>query len=366
MGGRVAADPQSPAPEEIRALMGQIFESLQTLLPLSVSDAYADPRNRARIDSALERLATNAGALASHGRQKDAGFAYLGHHLAEDARSIQTSYESGDLERSRFLLQQLTEYCITCHSRLPSPGDAAVSEHFVDHGTLAALPLEERASLLIATRRFDEALATLERLFASRSVHAAELLSPLTDYLIVSIRVKGDRKRPLETLQTFSRRPDLWRNLRLDVARWIADLKQLSQEELSGADPATAKRLLEEAKTMISFPGDRAALVHYVVASGILHRYAEAHARDASPDLAETYYYLGLVESRIGRDYWISQSGMFLESSIRLAPGEPFAEQAYALLEEEIILGYSGSGGVHVPPDLEQNLDELRRLIDTQ
>jgi tetratricopeptide (TPR) repeat protein len=365
--GELAAEQQAPTREEIRATMRQIFESVRTLLPLSVSDsAYADARNRDRIHPALQSLATHADVLASHGRRKDASFGYLGRHLATDARSILDSYEFGDVEQSQFLLRQLTEYCVTCHSRLPSPNDSPLAEQFVDQSALTALSLEERATLLIATRRFDEALSTLERLFASTSVHSASLLSPLTDYLIVSIRVKRDLERPIRTLETFSKRPDLWRNLRLDVTRWIADLRALAERDLSRADLDSAKRLIEESKGMIHFPGDRAALVHYVVASSILHRYAEAHAGETSRELAEAYYYLGLVESRIGRDYWISQSGMFLESSIRLAPGAPFAEKAYALLEEEIILGYSGSGGVHIPPDLEQGLDELQRLIDAQ
>jgi tetratricopeptide (TPR) repeat protein len=361
----VAAEQDAPTREEIRATMRQIFESVRTVLPLSVNDStYADPRNRDRIQPALQSLAAHADVLARHGRRKDAGFGYLGRHLATDTRTILSSYESGEFEQSQFLLRQLTEYCVTCHSRLPSPNDSPVSEQFVDQGALAGLSLEERATLLIATRRFDEALSTLERLFASTSVHSANLLSPLTDYLVVSIRVKGDLARPLQTLETFSRRPDLWRNLRLDVEQWIADLRALGGDALAGADLASAKRLIEEAKGMINFPGDRSALVHYVVASSILHRYAEAHAQEKSRDLAEAYYYLGLVESRIGRDYWISQSGMFLESSIRLAPDELFAEKAYALLEEEIILGYSGSGGIHIPPDLEQSLHELQKLID--
>ncbi len=148
------------------------------------------------------------------------------------------------------------------------------------------------------------------------------------------------------------------------MERWVADLKELADRDLPRADLATAKLLLDEARAMISFPADRSALVHYIVASSMLHRYVEAHAGDDDRNLAEAYYHLGLIESRIGRDYWVSQTGAFLESSIRLAPREPFAEQAYALLEEEIILGYSGSDGIHVPEDLERNLAELKQLVD--
>ena len=110
-------------------------------------------------------------------------------------------------------------------------------------------------------------------------------------------------------------------------------------------------------------PTDRAALVHYVVASTILHRYIESHPI-GGPDIAEAYYLLGLTESRVGRAYWVSQADFFLETAIRMAPKQPFAEQAYALLEEETILEWSGSSGIHLPANVEQRLSELRELID--
>ena len=46
-----------------------------------------------------------------------------------------------------------------------------------------------------------------------------------------------------------------------------------------------------------------------------------------------------------------------------MAPRSPHAEKAYALLEEYTVLGYSGSGGIHVPPDVQARLDELYALV---
>ncbi|NIR59423.1 MAG: hypothetical protein GWO02_07830, partial [Gammaproteobacteria bacterium] len=126
--GAGAQEAAAPTRAEIRATMAQIFDSLRVLLPLSVSDdAYTDPRQRETARAALEVLATHASTLASHGQRKDAGFGHLSRYLAEDSRDIQRSFETGELERSRFLLRQLTEYCVACHARLPSPGDSPLS-----------------------------------------------------------------------------------------------------------------------------------------------------------------------------------------------------------------------------------------------
>ena len=71
-------------------------------------------------------------------------------------------------------------------------------------------------------------------------------------------------------------------------------------------------------------------------------------------------------ESRIGRDTWVSPSASFLEAAVRTAPREPFAEQAYALLEEAAILGWASEDSLLLPPDVERRLAELRALLDAR
>jgi hypothetical protein len=350
-------------PEETRATMKRIFESIRVLLPLSVRDEeFRDPAKEAEIRRALGDLASNASALAQHADGAAPEFRFLGGSLERDALETLRMYESGRFESAEFFLHQLTEYCVACHTRLPSSGDSPLAESFVDRTSLARLPPVERSKLEIATRQFDHALSTLETLFGSPSVSPATLLGPLTDYLVVCVRVKGDLERPVPALERFARRPDLWASLRSDVEHWLEVLREIGGRPIP-ADLATARAFVDRARREISFPTDRRALVHYVVASSALHRFIESHpARDA--DLAEAYYLLGLTESRIGRDYWVSQADFYLETAIRTAPREASARQAFALLEEETILGHTGSAGTHVPEEVQARLDELRRLVD--
>ncbi len=214
----------------------------------------------------------------------------------------------------------------------------------------------------MATRRFDEALDSFEGILGSPEYPPASLLDPITDYLILSVRVKQNPKRAVPVLEAFARRPDLWRYLRLDVEYWIASLRRLEGAVRAPPELARARALLDEARMQIRFPADRRVLVHYVVASSILHRFVEANPEGEAA--AEAYYLLGLVESRIGRNAWVSQAGVLLEEAIRLAPKAPFAETAYAILEEETLLDYGGAEGEPLPPDVAANLAELRGLLD--
>ena len=59
----------------------------------------------------------------------------------------------------------------------------------------------------------------------------------------------------------------------------------------------------------------------------------------------------------------MSETEQDLETSIRIDPSGPFAETAYALLEEYTFEAFGGSEGVEVPPDVEARLRELRGLV---
>ena len=80
--------------------------------------------------------------------------------------------------------------------------------------------------------------------------------------------------------------------------------------------------------------------------------------------LSEAYYLLGLAESHISRGYWVSETDFYLERAIRLAPRTQSARDAYELLESYTISAFSGSAGMTVPQDIEENLEELKKLID--
>lgn len=347
-----------------QADMRAIYASIATLLPLSVDDAaFRSPEERVRIRTALAQLAGRAEHVGSHIAGDDRRIRYLARSLSRETNEALRRFEEGRFESAQFVVRRLTDFCVACHTRIPSPADSPVARGFVSDATLAKLAADERASIQVATRRFDDALTTYEALFASPSVQPAELLEPLSEYLRVSIRVKNDLERPRPILRKFVARPDLWSNLRGDVNDWLAALdKHVGQPQVSPS-PASANKLLDEAQRVMRYPADRRGLVQQLLASSELHRYLERHAGQTGRDVAEAYYLLGLIESRTNFNYLVSESDFYLETAIRMAPGDPIGEQAFDLLEEETVLGWTGSSGDHMPADVRRNLDALRDLV---
>lgn len=349
--------------ERTQARMREIFASMRLLLPLSADGDLGAPDERPAVTKALEALAADADLLAAHARENDPGRAYLGRSLATDARNALDRYREGRTESAAFLVQQATENCIACHAKLPSSGDSPVAETFVDATALAKLRPEERARLQIATRQFDDALATLEDLFADPGVHPSAMLGPLTDYLLVSVRVKNDFDRPVPVLERFAKRPDLWVQLRGDVEQWVRDLRELRSLRDQPPTLDTARRLVQEARSGSPLAPDERHLVRYVVASSLLHRWLAEPDR-APAEQSEAWALLGVCELQIGDTFWLSQADFYLETAIRRAPGTEPAKRAYELLEAETIESYTGAAGVDLPVSVQKRLAELHALAE--
>ena len=186
----------------------------------------------------------------------------------------------------------------------------------------------------------------------------------IDEYLELVLRVKTDPSRAAAVLRTLLARRDLSPAMRTNVEAWVADLDALDAPA-AGSRVAQAREHISRAESRSRYPNDRLGLVHYVAASGLLNRESST-STSAGPELAEVYYLQGLIESRIGRSFWLSETEFLLETAIELDPSGPHAENAYALLEEFTISGYSGSDGAHVPEDVQRRLDALRESINRQ
>jgi hypothetical protein len=359
-----AAALSDAAPPSTRDAMAEIFESVQTLLLLSLDDGeLSDPANALALERALKRLDEYSSELARHGRGKsEASFAFFSRSLAGDARAVREHFRSGPPAESRRLLYQLVESCIGCHSRLPSDADSPLSTRLTRDPRIARLELDERVRLEVATRQFDAALLTYEAILTSPdfSPQDMELLGILDDYLELCIHVRSDSQRALSALQTLSTRSDVPAGLRSDLRERkeaLAALGSSGQE----ADLARARALVLEGEAISRDRPDRSGVVQYLGASGILHRIVADESRSPG-ELAEAYYLLAVVSSRVGRVYWPSPEELYLQTAIELAPGTDIARNAYRLLEELVTFGYTGSAGTRIPPELRDRLEALRRL----
>jgi cytochrome c556 len=362
----VAAQGADSRRDKTRSIMDEIYVVLQDLLPMSIDQkAFHDEKNAKNVQEQAARLAKNAHLLEQHVRANEPALEFIAKSMGTDAREISRRLQEGRLEEARFVLHNITENCISCHIKFSAKQDFPGSTEFFKKVNIGKLSLVDQARLQIATRQFDQALDTLEKLFSSSEIAPADLvfMDTFTDYLKVAVRVKGDVSRAKKTLEKFVQRKDLPDFVTYNVRDWIAGLDYIADKKLvQKSDLETARQLVGRARGLMEYPRDRDGMVHMIVASGTLNEFVIGGKR-APAELSEAYYLLGLIESVIGRSFWISQSEYYLEAAIRTAPKTEFARKSYALLEENLILDYSGSSGTNLPDEVKSRLRELRGLI---
>lgn len=351
---------------QLKVAMNKIYHSLQDLLPLSLEPGgFKHASQQRKVKAALQTLSSEAKWIRQHAAPEDQGFAFLSESLAADAAGAYRHFNEGRTAESQFLIRHVTENCIACHSRLPS-GDAHPSKTLFNSIDAKRLNKDQRALLLIATRQFDDAMKTFEDMFNDPSFlkSQAVLLNPFLDYLSIAVRVKGDYARARATMEKVLTRTELPERVGDDVRMWVASLKQLEKNPPVGGDKLEkAKELMANGKKEMEYPTDRSGLIYYLAASGLLNQYIHDDKPSDPKKLGEAYYLLGMAETVTGRSYWLSQTDRYLEAAIRTAPSAPYARKAFNLLEENVVMGYSGSSGTHIPADVQAKLKELGRLV---
>lgn len=384
LDGPSSADPaesaEPAAPVDPRPTMRQVFNEMKVLIPLSLNeDRWSDPANRAQILASLDRLERSADTLERHGRSREAGFDELALNFARDLREARDNYREGAYDESRFFLTGSLQNCVSCHVRLPYDQSFPMADQLIDQVEIQALPPRERAWLFVTVRRFEAALTVWEALMRDPNVSPAELDAEgvLVDYLDVSLRVRGNIERSRRELAALAKRKDVPVYLGRRLAEWIKALDGLDPKKFDPAKPASLDlgvSLAEQAGQVAEGPFGRNGLIQDLASASLLVRWLETDrlhrasetknpTRRERENTSKAYYWLGVVEARSLDGFWVNLSERHFEAAIRADPKGPYAERAYAQLEEAEVLGYGGSSGVHLPADVWSNLKELRELM---
>jgi hypothetical protein len=351
--------------------MHQAFEALATLLPASLDpDRFGDPAQRDALQIAFERLASAAQALAEHGTGRDEAFRLLSRSLAEDADEAAERFARGRTDEAAFRVQQLSQRCVACHSRLPSAREFPMAEKLVGRAEVRGLPPEDRARLLVATRRFGDALTSWEAMFADPAVPpmSLDLGGMLADYLTVAIRVEGDLARAERALRALAARGDTPRYLRRRLDGWAASLRELRAPAAPAPRLERAAALAARSQSLAEFPLAQDGLVLDLDASALLHQEVEArraaHAAGDDPELARAFWLLGALEDRTVHSYWFPQTEVYMEAAVRAAPRDPVAARAYERIEESLLVDYGAMRAEDLPEEARARLAELSRLME--
>lgn len=367
MGQKLGA-PGSVAVPPLKQDMQGIFVPLSVALPYSFdASTFASSTDRAMLSKQLKQLADSAGKLSQHVKTKDPAFQFVARTLQRDATDVSRLFDAGQFEEARYILHNMTDSCIACHTALPESSQAPGAPAFFATIKVEDMPSFERAHYFVVARQYDDALRAYEAQFRTSTVPftGALALPHVVEYLRLCINVKNDPARAARLIDSIAGEGKVARHVREQAARWSAALSKAAKAGiLDRPDLSVANRLLAEGRVNAEFPDDRDGLVETLLANAIAERIVKIRAEGA-PDLAGAYYVLGVSEARLGRPFWLSREANHLEWAIRLGPHAAFASKAYTRLEDIVMRESTPPLGVEIPIEAKHILADLRALMES-
>ncbi len=362
----VSSEPVAP----IRQEMGGLFVALSDLLPLVLNKAaFEDPKNAREIISLLHRMQDLSGKMVASTKKfadNDPSIPFVAERFDHDINMSIDMWNSGDRVVPRRLMRNVTDYCISCHTRTSKGlhlSDVIQSQRF------KAMPALTKAEYLAATRQFTEALKQYEQVLIDRPLAKSDPDAwdmAVRKMLAISVRVQKDPSLTTELLSRIQESPEnIPPSLRGDIAMWRQSAKTWTTERRppSMNDKERfelAKRLIAEGQAVAQkLPGG--ALIEYMRASAILHDLlGRSHGGESEQEMlwlaGQTADYLRDLNLGTLQD-------AYYEGCVRKGKDKNLSTKCLNALETSMLQSYGVASRAGLPSYAKRQLEDLSKVI---
>lgn len=349
--------------------MQELSKTLSELIPLVTSRTrFNAEENEEKILKQTTRLRELAHSLKSGtAPNQDPTLLVMSGMFEEDLDRALQSLKSGNREHARFVLRDTASYCIQCHTQ--SNNGPQFPYLNLDINAEELNPLN-RAEFYAATRQFDRALDEYRKVIQDESVAQAvpfEWEQAVRSALAIVVRVKQDPKEAAAILDLVEKNKGRPQTIKQTLQAWKRSIREWSREKRT--DPLSAKKKLALAERLVNraqksqeLPLEHAQDIYYFRASSLLHDVLAEQGQSSGGMSAQALYLAGIAsEATRDMNFWTLHE-TYYELCIKKAPQTQIAKQCFDRLHDSITLGYSGSGGVRIPPEVAKQLENLRAL----
>jgi hypothetical protein len=372
MPGRAAtgASSQGQSRAPIRQEMGGLFVAISDFLPLVLNKAeFESPKNAREVASLMNRLQDLSGKMTASTKRfadNDPSIPFIAEKFNEDVRMAIEMWNNGDRVIPRRLMRNVTDYCISCHTRTSKGlhlSDVIQSQRFKSMPSLA------KAEYLAATRQFEDALKHYEHVLVDKPLAKTDPESwslAVRKMMAISVRVQENASLTTDLLSKIQDTPEsIPPSMRGEIAAW----RQSAKSWMSERRPASmsdqerfelAKRLVSEGQAL-SAKVEGGALIEYMRASAIMHNLM-GRVKDG-PQIQEMMWVAGQASENI-RDLnmWTMQD-IYYEGCIRKGKDKTLAGRCLEAMEKSLLRTYGAASKAGLPPFTKNQLDELTKLL---
>lgn len=295
----------------------------------------------------------------------DPGLLYLTDAFKEDIGRAYQSLKDGYVDYAKYTLKNSTSYCIACHTRTSSGAQFPLIKAFAE--PLKSAPWVSQLEFEAASRQFDsvytQVMDELQRK-ECRSLSSLDLERGVRLALSIAVRVKQSPEKTLELAKAIQKSKCTTLPMKEAAKDWEQATRAWKKEkppQLNTVEAALAegRRLVKKADTLPSRGNDE---VYYLRATAVLHELLRKFPNTRK--MPEALFLIGVSYSPLQElGLWNLQENYF-QACILEAPHTDIAEKCYSRFEQSVVLGFSGSSGTHIPPQMQRQLQQLKKKAE--
>lgn len=342
----------------INEIMQDASDTMLRMLPA----LYAEEPDRALVMEGLVKLDDLIGQAEPHFAKGQEGarvtYGLLGERL-EDAIALG---ERRNINLMRGAVNDAFELCASCHTQ-----DRKMKRAF---GISKIRNLDEylAGEFSYLTRDYESALTSFANYLKSDERTLERDASAFDRVLVITAEVLADPLMASEVLAAMQKQLDPEGSISRYVTDWVRALGRLSADRGTLASPLD-KKSVSELDTYLDreWPAIQASLAwpeqdaYWVVIRSELNRFLSQGAK--ASEVPKLLYWLAVSDRALQYRFYSSLSKGYLEQCILAHPRDPYARRCLEEYEMLILVSFSGSMGTFVPPEVQAQLNQLRRLV---
>jgi len=363
----------TPSDPALTASMQGLKNNLSHLLPIVINQKKFNlTENQQTISDEIKNLYQISKAVVhtKSVQQTDPSLRFISTAFSEDLKRASDSFEAGQKEYARYTIMNTTAYCIECHTRTSSGPEFSTPEL---EKSLVDLKKIEKAEYHLATRQFDQALIEFESAIHENLQDKGNLFDldkAVRHSLAITIRFQKNAdkaKKIVQLIKNSNKAPYFLKQSAnawdLSIQKWQKEKPvKLNLKKSSGLSEAIkfVQGLVDQGRKSQYGIADRGGDIYFLRALSDLHLIL---VEDLKLEQLGQALYLTAVSYEAIRDLSLwSLHESYYESCIRQVPHSKWSAMCYQNLEESIYFGYTGSGGIQIPLDVQMKLNELHKL----
>lgn len=345
-------------------LMQDIHKSIVKILPHSVGVSGFSSKVHSKMIgkelATLESLGSELVKNAAVNNKGDDAFTVIAESFAADTSAMNSAFKKHEYRNARFVFQNITSNCISCHTRQTALLDQKVIPLYTSLSN-EHLSLVEKAELNTAVRNFEVALEQYEKAFSKNylgQIPGILLEGYLIDYMIVGLKVKDEKPRVMKQIESLAFNASVPLSTQRVLSKWLGFIKTYDPKA-DYSNVENIMKLYEKGQALNSHPFDSSGALAAILVGKHLQKLLVEDSKLSDTTKSKAYYIYGLCEMTLRRPQQLSKVDYYLERAILTSPKSENARRAYTVLEDYIYFENTGSSGANVP---KSELDKLKKL----